>query len=131
MADRQPAAKIVLKNETFRESTTPLTEITDCIGIKPTVIKPLGRARKIHLLIFDGKHKSRDLLENFETLERKFFCEPSIKVIPFRENRNTLYSARIAMDSITRNNCATANKRNHCLWFLLFAVEQLFRVLHY
>ncbi|CAB3236855.1 unnamed protein product [Arctia plantaginis] len=113
MADRQPAAKIVLKNETFRESTIPLTEIADCIGIKPTVIKPLGRERKIHFLIFDGKHKSRDLLENFETLERKFFCEPSIKYEPFRENRNTLYSARNAMDSITRNNRATANKRNH------------------
>lgn len=86
-ADRQPATKIVLKNETYGESTdTIANEIADCIGIKPTAIKPLGKSGKTHLLIFDGKHKSRDLLENFKASERKFFCAPSIKVEPFKEN---------------------------------------------
>lgn len=86
-ADRQSATKIVLKNETYGESTDAIAnEIADCIGIKPIAIKPLGTAGKIHLLIFDGKYESRGLLENFKTSERKFFCAPSIKVEPFREN---------------------------------------------
>ncbi|CAH1639489.1 unnamed protein product [Spodoptera littoralis] len=86
-ADRQPATKIVLKNETYGESTDAIAdEIADCIGIKPKAIKPLGRAGKIHLLLFDGTHKSRDIMENFKRSERKFFCAPSIKVEPFREN---------------------------------------------
>lgn len=86
-ADRQPATKIVLKNETYGESIdTIINEIADCIGVQPTAVKPLGRAGKIHLLIFDGKHKLRELMESFKTSERKFFCAPSIKVEPFREN---------------------------------------------
>lgn len=86
-ADRQPATRIVLKNDTYGEdSDTIANEIVDCIGIKPTAIKPLGRAGKIHLLIFDGKHKSREILECFKTSDRKFFCAPSIKVEPFKEN---------------------------------------------
>ncbi|KAG7301191.1 hypothetical protein JYU34_014039 [Plutella xylostella] len=86
-ADRQMATKIVLKNDTYDESTdTIANEIEDCIGIKPLAIKPLGRAGKIHLLIFDGEYKSRELLANFKNAERKFFCAPTIKVEPYREN---------------------------------------------
>lgn len=86
-ADRQPATKIVLKNETYGEhADTIAAEIFDCIGIKPTTVKKIGKTGRIHLLIFDAQHKTRELLECFKTTERRLFCAPSIKVEQFKEN---------------------------------------------
>ncbi|GBP64557.1 hypothetical protein EVAR_89603_1 [Eumeta japonica] len=58
-ADRQPATKVVLKNETYggEDAYTIAEEIAYCIGIKPITVKLLGKTGKTRLLIFESKYK--------------------------------------------------------------------------
>ena len=88
-ADRTPSAKIVIKNECYGEDMeTIAAEIQNCIGISPVSVKPLGEKAKLHLAIFDGKHKGREIIELFQNTTRRFFAAPRIIVEAFKEKSN-------------------------------------------